>query len=73
MLGVARDLAAHFRLPLFVPEPVLEEADPPAFGLATVAVESPELCWRLTGSILTNVSTVPSPMAIQRRLRLFRA
>jgi len=70
MLGVARDLAARFGLPLAVPEPVLHEADPPAAELASVAVASPELCPRFTGRVLTNVTVVPSPTLVQRRLAL---
>ena len=37
MLGVARDLAARFKLPLYTPQPDLRESDPPAGELASVA------------------------------------
>jgi phenylalanyl-tRNA synthetase beta chain len=70
MLGVARDLAARFKLPLYTPEPVIAEADPPAGGLASVEVRAPELCFRLTGRVLTGIPHVPSPMLVQRRLTL---
>jgi phenylalanyl-tRNA synthetase beta chain len=70
MLGVARDLSARFNLPLHTPEPVVAESDPPADTLASVAIDAPELCFRLTGRVLTNVVAVPSPMVVQRRLML---
>ncbi|MGD0084503.1 MAG: phenylalanine--tRNA ligase subunit beta, partial [Acidimicrobiales bacterium] len=70
MLGVARDLAARFGLPLAVPDPTITESDPPAGELGSVAVESPELCFRFTGRVLTNLTVVASPMLIQRRLTL---
>ncbi len=70
MLGVARDLAAHFKLPLYTPEPAITEVDPPAAGLATIAVQAPELCFRFTGRVLIGIAHVPSPMLVQRRLTL---
>jgi phenylalanyl-tRNA synthetase beta chain len=70
MLGVARDLAARFKLPLFTPQPAIIESDPPAAELASVAIAAPELCFRLTGRVVTNLTIVPSPMAVQRRLTL---
>jgi phenylalanyl-tRNA synthetase beta chain len=70
MLGVARDLAAHFKLPLYTPEPAITEVDPPAGGLASVEVQAPELCLRLTGRVLIGIPHVPSPMLVQRRLTL---
>ncbi len=70
MLGVARDLAAHFGLPLEIPAPVLVESDEAAEGLASVSVQSPELCWRLTGRVLTGLLPTASPLFVQRRLAL---
>ncbi len=70
MLGVARDLAARLRLPLLAPEPEVVESGPPAAELASVKVESPELCGRLAARVLTGVSSVPSTVVVQRRLML---
>ena len=70
ILGIARDLAAHYGLPLEVPVPYVAEVLPPASELASVSVEAPELCLRLTGRVLTGVTIVPSPPAVQRRLTL---
>jgi phenylalanyl-tRNA synthetase beta chain len=70
MLGVARDLSARLKLPLFMPEPVFAEGAPPAAELASVAVAAPELCFRFTGRVLTGLVAVPSPVIVQRRLTL---
>ena len=70
MAGIARDLAALFKLPFHLPEPWITESDPPAASLATVAVEARELCFRLTGRVLTGVALVPSPVLVQRRLTM---
>ncbi|MEO7443571.1 MAG: YtpR family tRNA-binding protein, partial [Acidimicrobiales bacterium] len=44
--GVARDAAARLRLPFALPDPALSTGPAVAAELATVAVESPELCPR---------------------------
>ncbi len=67
--GVARDLAAHFRVPFAIPEPPA-----PAAGelgeLATVVVESPDLCPEFTATVLTGVTMGPSPQWMAQRLTL---
>ncbi len=70
MVGVARDLAARYGLPLELPEPSLEESGTPAPELATVEIEAPELCQRLIGRVLTGIRPAPSPALVRRRLLL---
>jgi phenylalanyl-tRNA synthetase beta chain len=70
MIGIARDLAAHYGLPLNMPEPQIPESDPPATDLATVEIEAPELCQRLLGRVLTGIRPAQSPLEVQRRLVL---
>lgn len=70
MLGVARDLSARFKLPLHTPDPQLNESETPAASLASVSVAAPDLCFRFTGRVLTNLVSVPSPLLVQRRLTL---
>ena len=70
VLGIARDLAARYSLPLQVPEPALTEGEPPAAELGTVEVVAPELCRRLTARVLSGVTVVASPPWLQRRLVL---
>ncbi len=56
--GVARDLAAHYRLPFAIP-------DPPALGdgpsPATVVVEAADLSARFTGTVIRGITVGPSP------------
>ncbi len=66
--GIARELAAHFGLPLDVPvpagEPVLD-----AIGDVTVTVEAPGRCPRFVARV-ARVRMGESPDWMQRRLRL---
>ena len=71
IVGIARDLAARLDLPFSVPEP----PEPPASGrpveaLASATVTSPDLCPRLTVSVLGSVVVGPSPRRIAQRLLL---
>jgi phenylalanyl-tRNA synthetase beta chain len=71
IVGIARDLAARLGLAFSAPEP----PEPPPSGrpveaLATAAVESPDLCPRLTVSVLGDVVVGPSPRWIAQRLLL---
>jgi phenylalanyl-tRNA synthetase beta chain len=65
--GVARDLAAFLGVPFSIP-------DPPAVGggdgLATVAVQAPDLCPQFTATVLQGVHVGPSPQWLARRLTL---
>jgi phenylalanyl-tRNA synthetase beta chain len=67
--GVARDLAAHFRVPFAIPEPPAPAAGEPE-ELVTVVVESPDLCPEFTGTVLTGVTMGPSPQWMAQRLTL---
>ncbi|HEX2048692.1 MAG TPA: phenylalanine--tRNA ligase subunit beta [Acidimicrobiales bacterium] len=65
--GVARDLAARFRLPFSIPEPPPVGGDD---GPVTVVVESPDLCPEFTATVLTSVEIGASPPWMARRLTL---
>jgi phenylalanyl-tRNA synthetase beta chain len=67
MAGVARDLAAHLRVPFAIPEPPRPVG---AGELVTVVVESPDLCPEFTATVLTGVSIGASPQWMARRLTL---
>ncbi|HET7720091.1 MAG TPA: phenylalanine--tRNA ligase beta subunit-related protein, partial [Acidimicrobiales bacterium] len=67
--GVARDLAAHFRVPFAIPEPPAPAAGEPE-ELVTVVVESPDLCPEFTATVLTGVTMGPSPQWMAQRLTL---
>ena len=71
MVGIARDLASRLGLPFAAPEP----PDPapsgwPVESAATAAVESSDLCPRLTVTVLGDVVVGPSPRWIAQRLLL---
>ena len=67
--GVARDLAAHFRVPFAIPEPPAPAAGDAA-EVATVVVECPDLCPEFTATVLTGVTMGPSPQWMAQRLTL---
>jgi phenylalanyl-tRNA synthetase beta chain len=68
MAGVARDLAAALGVPFTVPAtPVPADPNLPA---ASVAVADPDLCPRLTGTVVTGVVVGPSPTWLADRLLL---
>ncbi len=69
--GIARDLAGRLGLPFAAPEP----PEPPPSGwpveeAATASVEAPDLCPRLTVTVLDHVTVGPSPRWIAERLLL---
>ena len=70
MIGVARDLAARYGLPLDYPEPSVAESGTPAGELATIEIDAPELCQRFIARVMTGVRPVASPNLVQRRLLL---
>ena len=70
--GIARDLAAHFKVPFTLPSPDLSAIPTgDAVGsLITVENLAPELCGRFTARVLQDVTVGPSPQRIASRLTL---
>jgi phenylalanyl-tRNA synthetase beta chain len=69
--GIARDLAGRLGLHFDLPEPPEPAASGwPVEEAASAAVESPDLCPRLTVSVLGEVTVGPSPRWIAQRLLL---
>jgi len=70
--GVARDLAARLGLPFSLPDPAVAglATDIPVDQLASLVVEDPELCPRMTVRVLPDVAVGPSPRWLARRLVL---
>jgi phenylalanyl-tRNA synthetase beta chain len=66
IVGVAREVAAHFGLPLAVPE-ADAPTDPEVGSDITVRVDAPDRCPRYLGRI-ARVTTGPSPAWMARRL-----
>jgi len=69
VVGVARELAAHFGLPLSVPEPTVATSGAPTSELASLVIEAPDRCPRYVARVST-VTTGPSPEWMARRLVL---
>jgi phenylalanyl-tRNA synthetase beta chain len=69
VVGVARELAAHFALPFTVPAPSVATQGPPTAELASLAVEAPDRCPRYVARV-ARVTMGPSPEWMARRLRL---
>ncbi|HEX8771158.1 MAG TPA: phenylalanine--tRNA ligase subunit beta [Acidimicrobiales bacterium] len=68
MAGVARDLAAHLRVPFAVPDDGAFVRAPG--GDAKVVLESLDLCPRFTATMLGGVTVGPSPTWMANRLTL---
>jgi len=68
--GVARDAAARLRLPFAIPEPSVRQGTTAVAGLATIAVECPDLSPRFTARVVTGVTVGPSDPLVARRLTL---
>jgi phenylalanyl-tRNA synthetase beta chain len=60
-LGIAREVAAIYRLPLKPLHPKLKESAEKVSNAAGVQIESPELCGRFTARVLRGVKVQPSP------------
>ena len=70
VVGVARDLAAALRIPFALPDPEVAEKGDPSAALATIRVDSPELCPVFAARVLTDVTAGASPEWLARRLTL---
>src|SRR5580704_11831102 len=60
-LGIAREVAAIYRLPLKPLHPMLKESAEKVSNATGVQIESPELCGRFTARVLRGVNVGPSP------------
>jgi phenylalanyl-tRNA synthetase beta chain len=69
MLGVAREVAAIYRLPLKSPAPKPPESPAAkASDALSVKIDAPELCGRFTARIIRGVKIQPSPAWLKDRL-----
>lgn len=68
ILGIARETAAAFSLPLHVPDlPLI--LDQKADGITVpVHIADPQGCWLYTGRVITGAQVAPSPLKIRYRL-----
>ncbi len=67
VLGLAREVALAFRLPLSIPEklPEFSRVDAPH---PVIEIDDPDLCPCYLGRVITGVRIAPSPLALRCRL-----
>jgi phenylalanyl-tRNA synthetase beta chain len=66
--GMAREIAAIYRLALKPVNPQLKESAEKASGATRAEIECPELCGRYTARVLRGVKVQPSPDWLRQRL-----
>ncbi|HXQ25487.1 MAG TPA: phenylalanine--tRNA ligase subunit beta [Candidatus Acidoferrales bacterium] len=66
--GMAREVAAIYRLPVKPFQPKLKEAAIKASDATRVEIETPELCGRYTARLMREVKIQPSPDWLRQRL-----
>ena len=67
--GVARDLATRLRRPLREPTLASTNDATPTESFAVAGIDDPDLCGRLSVSVLRNVTVAPSPPWVAQRLQ----
>jgi len=68
MLGIAREVAAIYKLPLKTQAPKLTESSTKASDAVSVKIEAPELCGRFTARVIRGVKIQPSPAWLRERM-----
>ncbi len=66
MLGVAREVAAAFGLPMNMPKTLIDKTPSPSD--IDVVIDDPDLCARYTGRTIRNVTVGESPAWLKHRL-----
>ncbi len=69
MIGLARETAASFELPLTLPEPGVKSTDGNIADYLTVKIEAPDLCPRYSAAMAKDIVIKPSPTWLRDRLR----
>jgi phenylalanyl-tRNA synthetase beta chain len=67
-VGIAREVAAIYRLPVKPLEPKLKESVEKVESATRVEIDSPDLCGRYTARVLRSVKVQPSPDWLRQRL-----
>ena len=67
-IGIAREIAAGTRRELRLPDVRLDESDRIADALASVRIDSPDLCGRYTARVIEGLKVGPTPDWMRRRL-----
>ncbi len=70
VIGVAREVAALYDLPLKMPDISLVESEDTVESMARVSVEDTDGCPNYTARVICDVTQSPSPAWMQRRLEM---
>jgi len=70
LVGTARDTAALTGSSLSITEPTVDAQGDPLEGRLYLEIAAPDLCPRYSAALITGVKIGPSPLWMQRRLRL---
>ncbi|MBN2797141.1 MAG: phenylalanine--tRNA ligase subunit beta [Clostridia bacterium] len=68
IIGMAREAAATFDLPLNYPSEIIENTHGNVHDYVKIKIENPELCPRYAGRVVTDVKIGPSPLWMQLKL-----
>ncbi len=68
VIGIAREAAATYNLPLHLPEVSVTESDEKTSDFISVDVRDTDLCSRYVARVVTDIKIAPSPKWMQRRL-----
>lgn len=68
-LGIAREVATLFKVPLKRPAPVLAESATDASTKISIRIDDAERCWRYAARVIEGVTVKPSPKWMQDRLK----
>ncbi len=69
VIGLSREAAATFQLPLKLHTPQVKGGAGDCTGLLDVKIEAPDLCPIYTNRVIQNVRVKPSPLWMRERLR----
>lgn len=69
MIGLARETAASFEVPLTLPAPELKHTSGDIREHLSVEIEAPDLCTRYAAAMAKNIKIGPSPKWMRERLR----
>ena len=68
-LGIAREVATLFNVPLKTPAATLAETDVEASTKIAIRIDDPERCWRYAARVIEGVTVKASPAWMQERLK----
>ena len=68
ILGIAREAAATYNLPFYIPQIQVEETAEKTSDYISVEVKDTDLCSRYCARVVTDIRIAPSPKWMQRRL-----